>query len=341
MELVVNNNRVTHFNSFELSLKFNAIASSFGTNFYFDPTKESHKELLRPGTYQNCKLFHEGELLLNGTILSSEFVSEPEAKSVSIGGYSKAGILEDCTIPVELYPLQTDGLSVLDIAKRLCGYFGIKVTDKSGSNLITKQIEESNAKEDQTIKKYLADLAAQRNVVLGHDNAGNVVFTRANVNGTPLFKIDEATDYLSAKLSFDGQGMFSSTTVLKEADDKPDSEPAQATETNNLVRNIDRPRVVVQSTGDEFDTKEAAKMAVNSNKKGVKLIISLDKWELDGVMVKPNNLIRVQIDDLFLFNPVNFFIESVNFVDNPEGKSAELTCVLPEVYGAKEQNVFA
>ena len=55
-------------------------------------------------------------------------------------------------------------------------------------------------------------------------------------------------------------------------------------------------------------------------------------WELNGAVIKPNQIITVRNPELYLYKKSNWFIESVQLDGDAEQTVATLTCVLPETY---------
>ena len=96
MELKIGGQKIQHFNHVAVSLRYDSVASVFSFNFYFDPSNADHKAMFKPGMYPDVTIEHAGELLITGTLLSYSFSSSPVRQLLSISGYSKPGVLEDC-----------------------------------------------------------------------------------------------------------------------------------------------------------------------------------------------------------------------------------------------------
>ena len=136
-------------------------------------------------------------------------------------------------------------------------------------------------------------------------------------------------------LTFNGQGMHSSITAMKQAGGDGGN-AGQDTVLNPYVPFVFRPKVITQTSGDDNDTLSAAKSARSAELKNLKLVIETDKWEINGTIIKPNNIIEVTNPNLILFKKSRWFIERVNLIGNSKKMTASLTCVLPEVYDKSE-----
>lgn len=383
MELKINDRikirTIELFNNFELTLRHDSVASTFSFSFYFDPKNVDHAELACVSHWHEAIVYHNGEKLVTGYIVSNTFRDSSVKETAQIAGYSKPGILEDCDIPVELYPLETNGLSLKQITERIIKKFGLKliidadaksestkafITDSApnidengriveSSNAVNsvtqnysmpdrvnREITKATAPESKNIKSYLTELATQRNVIISHDSDGNLLFTEPKTTAAPLAHFEGGVIGTSVSLSYSGQGLHSHITVIRQADEDGGS-PAEFTIRNPYVPILYRPKVVIQTSGDDITIQEFAQKELAKELKNVKLIITTDRWEISGKMIKPNNFITAKSPDLYLYKTATFFIESVNLKGNAKETTAVLTCTLPEVYnGAAPKNIF-
>lgn len=358
MNLKINHRKgianLKYFNDFELDLKFDSVASTFGFKFYFDPQNQDHREMACVSHFHDVIVEHNGETLITGRILTQVFNDGPEKELSEIGGYSMPGVLEDCEIPTSLYPLQSDGRTLKEITERLIAKFKLKLkVDEiarrdSGAGISIKQkadkkIKKSTAAAAQNVKSYLTELAAQRHVILSHDEKGNLLFTEAKTDNKPLFHL-EPPMMVGTKMSmaFNGQPIHSEITILKQAD----ADGGNATE--HTIKNpycpvayVVRPKVVEMTSGDDITVEQFAKQQLAAELKNIVLTIETDRWEIDGKIIRPNNTITVKNPNLFLFKKTKWFIESVKYRGDNEKTIATLTCVPPEVYNMKTpQNIF-
>lgn len=331
----IRNRQVNFWNNYQLSLRYDSIASSFSFAFYFNPDNIEHKEMSCVGHYHLCTVEHNGELLLTGYILSEGFTDSSTRKLVAMGGYSFPGVLEDCEIPPLLYPLQSDGLTLREIAQKLTRAFQIQmVVDPAVAAKMDAVLEKSTAKESQNIKSYLTELAAQKDIIISHNEQGHLVFTEAKTNKKPILNFDGGLPFTSMELSFNGQAMHSHITIMKQAD-SDGGNAGEFTIENPYVPYVYRPKVVTQSSGDDNDTEKAARNILADELKNLKLTIVTDRWEIDGMVIKPNNIVSVTNPNIYLYQSTDWFIESVELTGDEKATTAKLSCVLPEVYNGQ------
>jgi prophage tail gpP-like protein len=335
----IRNRKVDFFNNFQVSLRYDAISSTFAFGFFFNPDNIEHKEMSCIGHYHLATVEHNGELLVSGYILSEAFNSASRKQLTHFSGYSLTGPLEDCEIPTSLYPLQSDGLTLREIAQKLIQPFGLQmVVDSSVSSKMDQAYEKTTARESQTIKSYLQELCSQKNIILSHDERGRLLFTSAKTNQKPILNFDVINGgipFTNMSLQFNGQGMHSDITVIKQAD-KDGGNAGESTVSNPYVPFVYRPRVIVQNSGDDIDTEQAAKNARAAELKNLKLTITTDRWLLNDKVIRPNNLITVVNPEVYLYQKSTWFIEQIDLVGDQEKTVATLTCCLPEVYNLQE-----
>lgn len=342
LSLKIQGQRFDFFNEFEVSLVYNGIASTF--SFSGLKLADDQRELFRHLSFHDVHVLFGDEKLITGIALNTTTSVDNNVNSASISGYSKTGVLEDCEIPVSLYPLQSDGLSLRQIIEKIIKSFGLKlVVHTSVIAQADKIYETSTAEHEQKIVSYFAELTKQRNVILTHDNLGNVVLTKLNLNEHSVATYTENMPTTKITVSANGQSMHSEITVQKQASIGTDAE-GQQTATNSLIKKY-RPTVKKQSSGDNSDTEDGAEMIRSSELRNISLTIETDRWKwTDGKrvsIIKPNHIIEVESPSNFINKKTRFFVEKISYKGNNEGISAVIQCVLPEVYNGKQpKNIF-
>lgn len=331
----IRNRKVDFFTKFAIEFKYDSIASLFSFDFFFNPENQEHVDLACIGHYHLATLEYNDELLLSGFILNEKFTDKSQKQLTRFSGYSYPGVLEDCQIPVSLYPLQSDGLTLKEIAQKLLKPFNLKmVIDASVSSRMEEVYKTTTAKESQSIATYLTELSSNKKIIVSHTSKGELLFTEANTKSNPILNFDGGIPFDEMSLDFNGQEMHSDITVVKQAD-IDGGNAGQFTIKNPYVPYVFRPRVIVQSSGTDIDTELVAKTALAEELKNLRLTIKMDRWLVDGKVIKPNNTILVKNPDIYLFKSTKWFIESVKLEGDKEKTVATLSCVLPEVYNGQ------
>lgn len=338
----INGKRFEHFTDFSCTLNFGAIASTFGFSALFEPSSAEHRRLFKPFSYNSIQVYYNGELLINGIALSPTFTSEAKPTLTTISGYSKTGVLEDCTAPKSLYPLQFEGMTFREIATSILNKFNLKlIVDESVLSEVDTSYDSVEINETQKIKSFLTELAVQRNMILTHTNNGDVLITRVNTNKKVSQNFNQGMTGYKQSLSTNGQSMFSEVYALKDQDIELDN-AGDSIDSNPYVSAF-RPATVKQTTGDDVTTPNISRMALGAMiKNSIRLAIqsSQANWT-NGKLIKPSDIITVTNPDLYLFKSTKFFVDSVTLTQGKAQDTATIQCVLPESYNNEPiTNVF-
>ncbi len=367
MELIVydriRNRKLVFFQGFEICMKYDSIGSTFRFDFFFDPNNNEHKELACVGHFHIVYLYEGTELLMTGYVLSQVFNDYPETKLVSIAGYSLPGVLQDCEIPIgeptswidkakgyarhvinKIWPgtLQSDGLSLKEIAQKMLNPFNLTmVIDPSVAAAMNEIYDETTARQAQTIKSYLAELAAQKNIVITDDQFGRVVFTRPATSQKPIFHFESNIPGTSMSMAFSGQGMHSHIRMVQQQDVDEGIPASESQVENPYVPFVFRPHVAIQSSGDADDTEQAAKNALARELKDFTLTVETDRWFIGNKVIRPGKMITVLNPNVYLYKKSSWFIEEVTLKGNASETTAVIKCVQPCVYdGTVPQYLF-
>lgn len=332
---------IQFFNNFKLELKYDSIASVFKFDIFFDPENHDMEELVCVSHYHEAIIEYNGMKFLHGYIISQGFRDAPQKQYAQFGGYTLTGVLEDCSISPQSYPLQNNGLSLRQIASKLIAPFKLKmVVDPLVASAMDMVYAESTAEPTETIIDYLTKLSNQRNIIISHNENGDILFTTIASNTLPVLNIEEGLVGTEMTMIFDGQKIHSDITVLRQAD-TDGGNAGQVTVKNPFVPIVYRPKTILQNSGDNNSTKQAAQNALAAELRNIVLTIKIDRWIIDGQIIKPNSIITVLNKNLYIYKRTKFFIESVGYEGNSESHTAALRCVLPFCYdGTTPYNIF-
>lgn len=333
---------VTFFSSYQVSLKFDSLASTFSFNFLYDEKSRLHAEMACVSHFHEAILEHDGEVLITGYLLSQAFNVGQKTELTQFAGYSKAGVLEDCEIPTTIFPLQSDGLTLRQVANKIITAFKLKmVVDSSVAGEMDKVIPVSTAKDTQNAKSYLTEICTQRKIIMSHNENGDVVFTRAKTEVEPAFHVQDGQIGTNISLMFSGQGLHSDITVLKESG-IDGGNAGEVTIQNPYVPIVTRPRVLTQTSGEDTSVEDTAMNALAAElKDAIILKVETDRWTLNNKLIRPGIVISVYSPKNYIYKKTNFFVESIDYKGDSKSLTATLNCVIPEVYNGKmPKNIF-
>jgi prophage tail gpP-like protein len=315
IRLKLNGKWFENFTTINVSLKLNTVASTFsftGFKEFFDILK-----------YDDCQVYFDDELLITGTVLNPSFKYTKKPTLLGLSGYSKTGILEDVSYPVELYPLQFDNLSLKEITQKITNHFGLKlIVFDNAKSLANQPFDKVSANVGETVKSFLSKLCNQRGIILAHDNYSRLLLYRVLAKVKPKLNLN-IEDALNATFQPNAQAIHSDVTVIRQAK-KDDDNVQQVTVKSPFISNIKRPLVKVLEDGNELT--ETANKLVSTEARAFGLKLTYQGF------LNVRSGFYITLDAPILKKRTKFIIESVTFKANKKEKTTDLNIVLPCVY---------
>lgn len=337
MRIKINGKFYSFFDEIMIIQVLDSVASSFSFKARFSPDNAAHQDIFRPLSYNVVEIFDNSDnLRLTGVVVNTLLSSSPKRGLQSLSGYSRAGILEDCSIPYSSYPLEKINVSLSDVVGRLLSDFNLKfVVDPSVSNEMRLQYKKTTAQPSESIKAFISKLASQRNIILSHTVEGDLLFYKPDPKSKPKFLFSEKNS-LSMSLSVDGQGMHSEISVIRQpSQENPNLTPVD-TALNSMVK-LKRTAVMVLSSGTETDTKKAADNALANELKNISVIVNLGSFH----DLACGDMVEVQNEEIFLYEKTKFIISEITIKEDRKSETMSLKLVLPETFtGESPKNIF-
>lgn len=337
MRIKINGKWFAFFDDISVSYKLDSIASTFSFKTRFNPDNADHREIFRPLAYNTVEIFDNNEILLfTGTSLMTSLSSAKDRSLQTVAGYSRAGVLEDSSIPYNAYPLEKNNVSLQDIVEVLLRDFDISYfIDPSASVDMGLVYKKTTATPSESIKNYIAKLAAQRNIILSHDARGSLLFIKPGFDALPKLFLNE-TNTVAITTKVNGQAMHSTITVIRQPDkDNTSIEPVDTI--NNSLIGINRTITKVLSSGQETATKKAADNVLAEELKNISINARLKRIE----DVKVGETVEVLSPENFIFERAKLVVVAVNIKENNSVEEMSLDLVLPETFtGQDPKNIF-
>jgi prophage tail gpP-like protein len=362
MRVVIDKKNVEFFTSGSITLKLDSIASTFEFSARFSAQNKEHQELFKPLQYKDVEIYNsKDKLIFTGTILNHRFKSNSGRELVIISGYSKSGILEDVTIPPSAYPLESTNRSLKDIAEKLCGLYGINVVISNQSKNIAdtkivgkpKKIRaqsdfetikaksklvfgRTSASPSESIKDYLAKLAGQKNIILSHNEKGEVLLFQPDLLQKPRYFFTKGNS-LSMSMDVNGQAMHSNIYVVRQPSDENEGVSTVDSTKNTLIGKY-RPTTKILSSGVDTETKDAAENELAAELKNINATV-----ELQGLFdeIYPGEIVNVHNHYLYNYAYNRWMVDSITLKFDEKSDTTTLNLVPPESFnGANPRNLF-
>lgn len=330
--LSVGGERFRFWESVAISLSMDTLdAIEFSAPFEVDNAK--FRKTFRPLSFQGLTVTVGGRLLFTGTMLTPKPIITPERRTVSVTGYSKPGVLNDCTLPASAFPLEFNGQGLKEIATTVAAPFGLSVKFAADPGAIFERVAIEPGKK---VFQFLSDLARQRNLVISSTFAGALLFQQSVRPGRPVARLEEGVSPLiSVTPNYKEQEYYSHITGLQPT--KLGKNGSQFTVSNPRLSGIMRP-----FTFNSDDTPGAAAKSATEAKAGrmfanvVSYSIAVVGWrDPQGARWTPNRTIKLLAPGAMVYNEYEFVIRSVSLTKAGDNKSATMVLVLPGSFEGK------
>lgn len=299
----------------------------------FEVNNAKFRETFRPLSFQNLAITVGGRLLFTGAMLTPKPITTPESRTVSVTGYSKPGVLNDCTPPASAFPLEFNGQGLNEIAATIAAPFGLSVKFAADHGAIFERVAvEPGAK----IFQFLADLARQRNLVISSTFAGALLFQRSVSVGRPVARLEEGVAPLISVIpQYKEQEYYSHVTGLLPM--TLGKGGAQFTVSNPRLGGVIRPFTFTADDTLGADAKsaveaKAGRMFANA----VSYNIAVVGWRgPQGDLWVPNRTIKLLAPGAMIYNEYELVIRSVSLTRVGDSETATMTLVLPGSFEGK------
>lgn len=329
LSILIDNQLFSFWDSF--SIKFNLdTLDTFSIVSPFDSTNDIQRNAFRPFKYKDCALYLGGQIIFNGILMTSLPDITENRKTINLGGVSRPVMLNDCTVPISVYPIIFKKQNLKQIATKIASVYNVMVefTDDPG-----QFFQKVGPRPDSKILSWLAGLAKQRGFLLSNTLEGKLFFRKISLNLPPSAAIREGEfPFISCKPSFNSQEYYSHITGLT-----PQKKGIRATAYSVKIPGID---VLRAKTFIATDTENQNIVEVVNNYAG-RIVGNAATWNLtvqglrksDGELWLDGDLITVYSPSNYILSDTKFIVKQVTISrGSDKGDMTILNLVLPEAY---------
>lgn len=336
MTIKIDGDFFDYFSGLAINLKLDSVASVFSFYVRFNPDNITHRKIFKPLSFKKVEIFNDAnKLIFTGTIVNHDFTSSEKPELLSVSGYSLPGVLEDVTVPVSSYPLESINRSLKDVTERLLGLFGLELyVDPSAAVAANAIYKKSVASPTDTVKAYIAKLTAQRNIVLSHNERGQVVIYKPELDA-PVYYFNSSNTN-SMKLRVNGQALHSDISVIRQPSAENTGVSTADTVKNGLIGTF-RPQTKILSSGEDTDVSNAANNELAAELKNIEIVVDLNRIE----NILPGSIVEVMNPEIYIFTKTKFMVVDVSIKGDVNSESSQFKLVLPETFtGSEPPKIF-
>ena len=212
LALLIDGQRFRFWSSASISLSLDSF-SIVEFRAPFDPDSVSQRATFRPFMFQLVEVMLGDQIIFRGHVVNISPSVDASSRTVLVTCYAAPGVLNDCTAPASLFPLEFKQADLRVIADRMIMPFGLQTrfdTDPGATFRIVR------CDPQQRVYDFLISLAKQRNIVIGNTPAGELLFSRV-VQGSaqPAAVLREGgSPVLSVSSAFNAQEYYSHITGI-------------------------------------------------------------------------------------------------------------------------------
>jgi prophage tail gpP-like protein len=311
--------------------------SQFSLTVPLDPESEEIQTNFVPFEYPEVGVYVGGDLKITGTIVAIVATSSADNKLLTVKGYAKPAVLNDCNAVVregEIPRFESDNANLRDIVDPLISPFGLTAQYESDVGAV---FDRADLEPDQPLLSFFINLAQQRGLVLSDDPSGALRF-RVVAPTPSVARITEDTQkFISAAAQYSGQEYFSDVTGLTAALSGV-FEAEALTIANPFLSGVVRPHIF------KFEDVEGADARKHINAKFAKMFsqaitldLSVNSWLDDEQNLwAPGNTLQLLAPGVLVRRETQFMIRRVELSRTSDGGDrANLALVLPTVFNSQ------
>ncbi len=289
------------------------------------------KDIIKPLEFKPGELFIDDELLSTIVLLDPVPTIRVD-NSITVTGYGKPGVLNDCSVKQTDYPIEFNDQTLEQIAGTIAGLFdiGTQFFESSGAPFKKVKLEIG-----QNPLNFIIKLARLRGFLISNTNDGKLLFWGTSNAVSSTLKQGQ-TPVLSVTPNIKPQGYFSEITGLSPGKLEKDIEFEAAT-VNNSNLSVNRPHVYkLDQHLSGADLQNAVKwkmglMIANAIRYTVEVQGLRDER---GVVWAQNTNIDLTAPGAYVNNETTFVIKNLTLAKSGS-EITTLDLVLPESYSGE------
>lgn len=305
-----------------------------------EPEREEFRKTFEPFSFKSVEIETNDESLFSGTMLTPDPTTEKDGRFVVAQCYSKPGVLDDCTLPADMFPLEFNGLTLKQIATLCCEPFGIEVVTPLPLLVPDPPFARINCDPESKVSDFLSDLAKQRNLLISSTKEGKLEFLRPFPSGLPVVVLEEGKQPLaSVKAEFNAQEYYSEVTSL--GTKKLGGKNGRDTAKNPWLTSTRRP------LNFKVDASEAASMGDATTAKLGRMFANMVSYSFElptwrnpaGNLWNPGQFLTLKAPGAMVYKPTLLMMRTIVLSQRKDVRTARFNVVLPGSFSGEAPKV--
>lgn len=357
--LVLAGDTFRHFTEIDLTQSIDSFSTAAFTA-PFEADRAEFRKRFRPFSYSSINVLIDQKVRMTGSMMGPEPKIDQSSKAVAVTAYGLPAVLAHCCPPGSAFPLEFSGMTLLQIAQKVCAPFGITARiddtvsdDESSHAFQAKKLKRGPRggrgkrgnkfarvalEPGDDVHGFLVGLAQQVGLVMSDDEVGNLVFRDSDANlGNPVARFVQGQPPLvDIDAKFSPESYFSEITGF--TPNKVKKKGTKYTLKNPFIHakdNILRPHCfkLDDTTAPDAPAAVYAKIGRMFGNMVSYTISKIPTWrDPSGKLWTPNTTVLVTAPDAMIYRETELLIRDVKLHQDPGGYTAELNVVLPGAF---------
>jgi prophage tail gpP-like protein len=339
VSIIISGKKFTGFTGYTLNLAYDSF-DTFSFQAPYDTELAEIRSAITPFAFISCEVFYHDNLLFKGILLTPDPELKGDASEITLQGYPLCGVLNDCMIPPTKYPLQCMGITMKGIADAACEPYNIPVIFAGD---IGPRFTEVSIEPTDKILDFLSRLAKQRNLLFTNNEKGQLVFFNPKTEKAFATFRESKLPLMSVKPKFNAQAFYSHITGFAKTDAYSPSMSYTFENRYLINKGIMRHHsLTIEDTETFSDLENAVKAHAGrmfADCVSYQLVCENHVNEKNEVFKKGMS-VCVIAPSAMIQRETTFIARNIKLSRTVEGKTAELTLVLPGSYTGELPEVF-
>ena len=331
VSIVISGQKFTGFTAYTIDLAYDTF-DTFSFSAPYDPSIKELRDVITPFAFNPCEVYYNDALFFKGTLLTPDPELSDKASEITLQGYPLCGAINDCMVPPTKYPLQCNGITMKGIADAACEPYSIPVVfdGEAGPEFTEVSIEPTDK-----ILDFLSRLAKQRNLLITNNEKGQIVFFNPKSTKAAVSFVEGRLPLISIKPKFNAQDFYSHITGFGKTDAEYPSMSYTFENKYLINKGIMRHHSFTaedsETISDLENTVKAYAGRMFADCVNFELTCENHVNENNEVFYKGMG-VCVSAPSAMITKETTFIARNVKLKRTTEGKTSELTLVLPGSY---------
>lgn len=311
------------------------VADGWTASLKWVPDNPDMAQLLRPFGYQISECYLGTEVAVNGLLynIKNKFSSGAIVKELE--GFSLTADIIDVNVKP---PFEQAKVTLEERARALTEPFGFKIKWDVKSD---EPFDRVTANPNDKIYAHLLSLARQRGVLITSTPLGELLFTTANINGSPVDTLTE--DFppgLDFAIAFNGRARFHEYQSRAQTPGRKKRSKSKLKVASAFDPIVPEYRFTT-SQADDSTMGNIQRAADWQRSKTIAQALTIpypvSSWyDKNGKLWQENTIVTLKSEALHIPDGYNFLIRAVEYVFDSQNTPAILSLVPPQVYSGEE-----